>query len=196
MPKKKKTTELLCPCCRRQKNKEGVRLALQGLPAVNGLLIQVRAPEDRADDPLLALASFHRWACDDCLQSGKAIAGTPQQQRQEHPMAHDPEYLAFWDLSYKRCIDCQQPFTFSKKEQLFYFQTLGKSRSARAVRCLDCRRARRDEHRPARELREMLENGALRSEEFRDRVIENYRLLGREDKARYFEKRRPAEEEK
>ncbi|MFT5997848.1 MAG: hypothetical protein ACI81P_000293 [Neolewinella sp.] len=166
-------------------------LAIKGLPDVNGLLIHVTKPGQDADDPLLQLVSFDRWACDDCLQSGWAIPGNPGQQRQEHAMAHDPEYLAFWDVSQKACLDCEQPYIFTKEEQLFYYQTLGHSRSARAVRCLDCRRARREEHRPAREIGEMLENGELRSEAFRDQVIENYRLLGREDKARYFEKRRP-----
>ncbi|MFK8163125.1 MAG: zinc-ribbon domain containing protein [Lewinella sp.] len=191
MRKKKNTSSVICPCCQAQRRRAEVAQAIAGLPGVNGLMIQVTKPEQNPEDPLLRLGSFDRWACDDCLQTKLALAGNPTLQRKEHPMAHDPEYLAFRDVPKKACQDCDQPFVFTKEEQLFYYQTLGHSRSARAVRCLDCRRARREEHRPARELGEMLENGELKSEDFRDRVIENYRLLGREDKARYFEKRRP-----
>lgn len=191
MRKKRTTGRIVCPCCKAEKGEKGLARAIAGLHQVNGLLIQVKDPSQDAKAPLLRLASFDRWACDDCLQSGRAIPGNPGQQRKEHAMAHDPEYLAFRNLSKKACLDCGQSFVFTKEEQLFYYQTLGHSRSARAVRCLDCRRGRREEHRPARELGEMLENGELRSEAYRDRVIENYRLLGREDKARYFEKRRP-----
>lgn len=191
MHKKKKSSRIICPCCKIEKGKGGLSRASTGLSQVNGLLIQVTDQTQDTNDPLLRLVSFDRWACDDCLQSGRAIPGNPSQQRQEHPMAHDPEYLAFRDVNKKACQDCNQAFVFTKEEQLFYYQTLGHSRSARAIRCLACRRARREEHRPARELGEMLENGELRSEAYRDQVIENYRLLGREDKARYFEKRRP-----
>lgn len=106
-------------------------------------------------------------------------------------MAHDPEYLAFRDVHRKACLDCQQPFVFTKEEQLFYYQTLGHSRDARAVRCRACRKALKEQHRPALELGRMLENGELKKEADRDRVIANYRTLGREDRARYFEKRRP-----
>lgn len=154
-------------------------------------MVQITAPGQDFKDPILRLTAFDRWACDDCLKAGLALAADPAQQRSEHAMAHDPEYLAFRDVPKNACVDCSQPFVFTKEEQLFYYQTLGHSRLARGIRCLECRRARREEHRPARELGEMLKNGELLSEAFRERVIENYRLLGREDKARYFEKRRP-----
>ncbi len=193
MQKKKKPNRITCPCCGQEKGERNLSRARKGLPEINGLLVCAGQHQEAADPALVLLAGFDRWACDDCLNSGRAIAGEPRRQRQENIMAHEPEYLAFWDKSYRSCLDCGSAFVFSKEEQLFYYQQLGKSRLARAVRCLDCRRARRETFRPARELGEMLEDGALRSEEFRQRVVDNYRLLGREDKARYFEKRRPDE---
>ncbi len=186
MKRKKKIT---CPCCRSTVTERNIGQALRDIRKVSGIYIPYDSKQNNLE--LALLNNYQRWACNDCLQTGKAIKADPDRQPNGSFMSHDTEYLAFWDSNWIDCRDCGESFVFSKEDQLFYYQTLGKVRDARAVRCLACRKALKEKHRPARELGEMLENGKLKQEADRDRVIANYRALGREDKARYFEKRRP-----
>lgn len=185
----KRKKELMCPCCRSTVRERDISRALESVRKASGIIIRYDPNEKNLG--LVMLRGYQRWACDACLSSGKAIAGDPDQQPTGSLMSHDTEYLAFWDSDWIDCRDCGEPFVFSKEEQLFYYQTLGKSREARAVRCQACREALKEKHRPALELGKMLEDGELKDEADRDRVIANYRTLGKEDRARYFEKRRP-----
>lgn len=185
----KRKKELTCPCCRSTVTERDAGHALKSIHKVNGIFFP-HDPQEKEID-LLMLRHYHRWACDDCLLSNKAIKADPDRQPTGSLMSHDTEYLAFWDSNWIDCRDCGEPFVFSKEDQLFYYQTLRKTREARAVRCQACRKALKEQRRPALELGQMLENGELKNEADRDRVIANYRSLGREDKARYFEKRRP-----
>jgi len=186
MKRKKKLT---CPCCRSTITERDAGQTLTDIRKVNGIFFSHDPQEKNVE--MVMLRHYQGWACDDCLQTGKAIKGDPDQQPTGSMMSHDTEYLAFWDSNWIDCRDCGEQFVFSKEDQLFYYQTLGKSREARAVRCQPCREALKEKYRPALELGKMLENDELKNEADRDRVIANYRSLGREDKARYFEKRRP-----
>lgn len=189
--KRKKNKDLICPCCKalvgRKHTTQVVKITKAGVPTE--LPPNARLATDAEIHQ--SLDAHDRWACDDCLNGGSAIPGTIARQRKVHPMYHSYHYLAYFDREIKACRDCGEPFSYAKEDQLFYYETLAKDRSAKAVRCIDCRRAINRHNKITRELGEMLENGELKRESDRETVIAHYHALGHPAKARYFEKRRP-----
>jgi rubrerythrin len=78
------------------------------------------------------------WACDVCLELGRAVAAKPWLQMLS--MAY-PEF-AYWDKSLT-CQDCGAEFVFSAKEQTFWYEKLQFVRVSVPKQCPTCRRKRR-----------------------------------------------------
>lgn len=69
-----------------------------------------------------------------------AVRGDPS--RQEYcPAFHVPKY--FYVDEQRDCVGCGEPFTFSGKEQQFWYEQLGFNLNSVAIRCRSCRAVRR-----------------------------------------------------
>jgi hypothetical protein len=85
-----------------------------------------------------ANAEWFVWACDFCLDQGKALAGKPWLQ--VYGLAA-PFYI-YCDVR-RRCSDCNNKFIFSAKEQQYWYETLKFIIYSSPQQCLTCRRKRR-----------------------------------------------------
>jgi len=79
-----------------------------------------------------------RWACTQCLESGRAIPADPSRQL----FCDWPPYLAYFDIGH-RCSDCGEKFVFTKHEQRFWYEELGFWVQSRPKQCAACRQKRR-----------------------------------------------------
>jgi glutaredoxin len=77
------------------------------------------------------------WACDDCLESGRALEAKPWLQLR----GISPEF-AYFDQA-RTCEDCQTDFVFSASEQAYWFETLQFVTYSVPKQCPDCRKTRR-----------------------------------------------------
>lgn len=146
-----KTPEKLrCPCCGK------LRDIAQGTPLIK---IQ-KAYRDSwlcaSDDWAVQEAQgcgmrAMRWACNYCLKTGKAIAARPEQQT----YCDYPPYLAYFDWTC-RCLDCQNDFVFSAREQQYWYEERKFWVQSRPIRCLACRRKARERRRVPQLLQQAL----------------------------------------
>ncbi|MDO7845994.1 zinc-ribbon domain containing protein [Hymenobacter sp. M29] len=78
------------------------------------------------------------WACDECMQSLRAVKGQPAKQ-----LFYDfAPHFAYFDKT-KTCRDCGLEFTFSKAEQLHWYEQLRFWVQAEKVRCGPCQQLKK-----------------------------------------------------
>jgi Probable zinc-ribbon domain len=78
------------------------------------------------------------WACNDCLQTGRALRTDPNKQKW-----FDCEpYLAYYDEA-RMCVDCGGAFVFAKEEQQHWYETLNFWVWSRPIRCSVCNARRK-----------------------------------------------------
>lgn len=134
--KKLNKKHLECPCCKREIS-----------PAfLKNLFKQIESLEARHSiwwaenaDKIIKEISKFQWACDSCLQSGKAVIAHPEKQT----FCDHPPFLAYFDSS-KICSTCKEYFIFSAKEQAFWYETLKFWVQSEAKNCLICRKKARE----------------------------------------------------
>lgn len=126
-------------------------------------------------------ASFE-WACDDCLNSKRAILANPGAQE----TASDP-HLAYFDTALS-CSTCQSDFQFKKEEKQAWYESYKLPIHAEPNNCLDCRRAIRQEKEENKTVSEILKNGESQlSEEELETLISIYHAWDKPEKVKYFE---------
>lgn len=74
------------------------------------------------------------WACDECLEVGRALKGNPNKQDFWSGYLH----FAYFDRT-NTCRDCGNEFVFSKYEQRHWYEKLRLMVWAKEVRCNPCR---------------------------------------------------------
>jgi hypothetical protein len=84
------------------------------------------------------------WACDACIQTGKAILADPTQQT----FVDCVPYYAYFSLSFEACRTCGKPFQFSASEQQYWYETRKFWVQSMPKDCVDCRRERRKARAP------------------------------------------------
>ena len=121
-----------------------------------------------------------RWACDICIKTKKVILAQPDKQDYSyHP------YFVYLDIN-RICNSCNDPYVYTKEEQHFWYEELGKNYWSRANNCLKCRIERREKFSDNKKLSKLISNLDLTSEESLLEVIEFYYELGKIDKAKYY----------
>ncbi len=71
-----------------------------------------------------------------------AVAGNIREQMFCH-MCHTPKYF-YVDIE-RECVQCNQLFVFSAKEQKYWYETLKFNFHSSAIRCVSCRRKQRSD---------------------------------------------------
>ena len=138
----KKRSKTTCPVCSTERNEDNCKI-------IREIIADLAANEPRwfewfygGDQEKafnrLAQGSYG-WACDSCLSSGAAITADYKHQ----DFCDWPPYLAYVDESLI-CRTCGSEFTFSKEEQLYWYETLVFLVQSRAVNCKGCRKSLRE----------------------------------------------------
>jgi Probable zinc-ribbon domain len=83
-------------------------------------------------------ASHLVWACDDCLNAGRALEAKPWLQVRGYGLP----VFAYLDQT-RSCGDCQSEFLFSASEQAYWYETLQFVMHSVPKQCPDCRKTRR-----------------------------------------------------
>ncbi len=78
------------------------------------------------------------WACDDCLQAGRALKGQPVKQL----FCDFSPHFAYADKT-GICRDCKAGFTFAKAEQQYWYERLRFWVQATKVRCDVCQQLKK-----------------------------------------------------
>jgi hypothetical protein len=82
---------------------------------------------------------FIHWACDDCLDKGKALLADPNKQK----FVDCVPYYAYFNLQ-RHCETCGQNFIFSSNEQRFWYEDLMFWVQSQPKDCANCRRKKRE----------------------------------------------------
>lgn len=140
------------------------------------------------EDPCRILAceghSNWFWACDDCLQSGRAIAADATKVNVSMGMP----FAAYVDRPF-RCEDCHADSMFSAAEQKHWFETLRFLIWVYPKQCAACRTKRRAKSRANDALAEALQNLDTSDPTQLEAVAKLYEEIGSAGKAREFRAR-------
>ncbi len=82
------------------------------------------------------------WACDKCLESGKAILANPMTQTYNDCAP----YYAYFDL-HMSCRTCSKKYVFTSAEQKFWYEVLKFWVQSQPKDCVDCRQEKRKKQR-------------------------------------------------
>lgn len=141
---------------------------------VNGLAL---LPGDALPEQMRQLAiQGHAnwfWACDRCIDQGKAIAADVDVQN----LSMGTPFAAYVDRPFQ-CADCGQPSTFSADEQRYWYETRQFLIWSHARQCTACRRIRRRTRVVRRVLEKRLASTDASTPDGLERIAELYRQLG------------------
>jgi len=164
-----------CPCCETVINEDKLQKSIGRNPNMwTGRWTSWATFFDSDNEHLL-------WACDDCIESGKAIQSDFTKQKYCDYFPH----LAYYDKIIN-CETCQQDFLFSKEEQQYWFENLQFWVQTKCINCKNCRKEKRDKATLNTELSNILKDKSKMSATDFDRVIEIYNLMGKAEKAKEY----------
>lgn len=125
--------------------------------------------------------AYQNWVCEGCIESGRAVKAKGEKQF----CGTNFPYYAYID-QHKTCIDCQEHFTFSAKEQQYWYETLQFYIDAKPVRCLPCRKKLRASKQLNTELSNLIKGLDAKDKQVLKRIIEIYEIMEKEDKVKYY----------
>ncbi len=145
--------KIICPSCRKHRKKSETQIALRTIEELfrnkqNWAKFFYGGKIDVAYD---YLTSGENWACDSCLENGKALKAFPVKQT----FCFDSPYLAYLD-SEKKCRTCQSSFTFSKQEKKYWYEDLNFWVQSDAINCKECREKQRQRKKKIKDAQESL----------------------------------------
>lgn len=162
-----------CPCCATVQQEEQMKRLMSfvtSYPYPNDLI--TAAKERRL-----------QWACDACIERGKAIRADIKK--------HVPAgYSALPVLAYvdkeKVCATCEEAFVFTKEEQQFWYEEIQLTVYADAKNCAPCRKQRRKERSINTRRSEIKKNLDLNNFEQLEELIGTYIASGHTTKAKQY----------
>ncbi|MEI6949841.1 zinc-ribbon domain containing protein [Paraflavisolibacter sp. H34] len=173
MPRKNETI-VTCPCCLAPVYKRDLDRTLGRKVSTWGMIRKIEFGD-------LAIGEY-QWACDGCLQSGRAIIADPDKQRY---CDFDP-CLAYFDIR-QVCPDCGEDFLFSKEEQKFWYEELRFWVQSKPKYCPDCRKMKRQQKNLNKELSDILSHKENLSIKDLERLSALYSAISRPDKAKHYQ---------
>lgn len=181
MNKKNKNKLAQCPSCLNYNNKSDIRRCISILEKLESASLK-QYKELGFESFTSFINSNFSWACDSCLQEGKATLANPALQ--ETPWT---PHLAYFD-SNLNCYKCQKEFVFSKEEKKIWYESYKLPLNAEPNNCLDCRRAIRLQKNQNKELSDILQKkeNQLTTEELAI-VIRIYEDWGKTEKVKFYQ---------
>jgi len=177
---KSKKHPTTCPCCNTQRTRKEVRTAAKQVETLDRTLYSYYSDLNIAPYNNLAFEDL-RWACDNCLESGKAVTANPEAQ----VYSYQPHF-AYWSTEHS-CRNCDCNFLFQVTEQRYWYESLKFNLNSVPVNCPECRKTVRHHKILNQELSDLLRSGekVLKKEQL-IRIVEIYELWGKQEKAKYF----------
>lgn len=169
-----------CPSCGTEKHRTEMRTSLAILEKLEKAQFK-HYKELGLDAYNSFINSSFEWACDQCLQQGRAIVANPTLQN----YCWNP-HIAYFD-SKLVCRTCGTDFIFSKEEKKMWYESLKFWIDAAPVNCLHCRRELRQFKGENKTLSVLLkkEESSISPEEL-NTIIAIYEKWGKEDKVKYY----------
>lgn len=164
---------MTCPGCKADVNESNLKKTLGRKVWLWGT-VSILKKED------LIHGSF-QWACDACLDSGKALIGNPEAQLY---CDFDP-YLAYIDID-KTCEKCHEMYVFKKEEQKYWYETLRFWIQSKPKHCPKCRQEVREEKQLNKELSILLKEKERLTIQDMERLSEIYEEINKPDKSKYY----------
>ena len=175
--------KLVCPSCGKPS-----AVGPQRSPISEEAALAIKGPGARVSrsgwSVALASQGLLYWACESCLENGRAIRAKPWLQE----YCCDLPRLAYYDLT-RRCRSCGADFTFSKREQQRWFEEFKLTPSAEPVECRACRAAGRAAAEANTELAAQLKTLNPKSADSLAGIAMLYLQLGRARKAAEYLRR-------
>lgn len=187
MPKpKEKVPTVKCPVCQKRVGKKEIQ-KMAGLLPFEGFFYQGNDMLASFMEVVSRYGGFYQWACDDCLEAGRALLAQPAKQNHTHKHPADTvmPYLAYVDQSYS-CRNCGLGFVFSKEEQQHWYETLAIYVEARPVYCKACRTEIRTARALNTELSDLLKEGTPKEKEKLLRIAAIYQEMNKPDKQKHY----------
>ncbi len=186
MPKENQM-KILCLCCKEQTGKEKLKQVSSLFP-FNGFMIL--SDRDYLTSFMTIVGKypeFYQWACDDCINGGKAILANPEKQyfTFTHPMYTANPYLSYFDKGFT-CKNCNDKFTFSKEEQKYWYEELSFVVYSKPIACGKCRKEGRVVKNLNKELSELLQEGEPEEKSTLIRISEIYKEMGKTEKMKKY----------
>ncbi|MEZ4829971.1 MAG: zinc-ribbon domain containing protein [Bacteroidia bacterium] len=176
-----------CPCCRQHVRDRETEQVLSLLP-FNGLVTTINKPRrEEFLETLKQHSGLYQWACDTCINTGKAILAQPSRQFYTFHFPWDIAipYLAYFNKTLK-CNRCGEYFTFSGEEQKYWYETLGFVVYSVPLQCASCRKEIRVEKSLNQELSDLLREGRPEEKEKLLRIAEIYQQMDKPEKAKAY----------
>lgn len=176
MKKKNKSRKLLkCPSCKAEISSKAAKACLEQDIPYGTITYRLSGP---------SLQNHKRpiWACDECLQLGKALFADFSKQLY---LDYDP-YLAYVDRS-KICKTCGDHFVFTKSEQKFWYEDLQFWVQVQPNNCQSCRKEIRHQKNLNSELSFLLKDKDTWILAELERIVEIYIELEKFEKAKFYQ---------
>lgn len=182
---KKKKASGKCHCCQKMVGEKQMK-RVAGLFPFEGAH-RVQGKSNAAS--ILAFTELYKWACDDCLETKRALLGNPKKQffTFKYPWDTAFPYLTYQDRNFT-CRDCESSFVFSKEEQQHWYEELKFVVYSKPVRCPECRKKKREEKNLNTELSELLKDGKPEDRKALLRIAEIYEIMGKPEKVKAYRK--------
>jgi hypothetical protein len=121
------------------------------------------------------------WACDDCIQTGRAIKADIGKQL----FCDNPPYLAYYG-QLRVCESCKQDYTFSKEEKQHWYEVLGFWVQSVPKNCKECRRRIREEKKLNNELSALIRDLDKNNPDQLLRAAALYDKMGKYEKVKLY----------
>jgi len=187
MKRKKRIKIITCPCCEFPRGKDELQIVSSLFP-YNGFM---GAVGQSYLNSFMYIVASHRsliqWACDNCINKGKAILANPKKQYYtfHHPMDTAMPFLAYYDKPFT-CETCKSETFFSKEEQLNWYEKFSFIVHSEPKSCRRCRKKIRKKNNLNTELSELLKDGIPKEKDRLLRISEIYKEMGKVDKMRWY----------
>lgn len=170
-----------CPCCNQAKHKTEIKIAISEMEKIDELQYK-HHKELKINTYASFIDSDFEWACDECLESKKAIKGNPGLQN----YCWNPNY-AHYD-SQLMCRNCNTEFTFSKEEKKYWLEGLKFWIDSTPVNCVNCRKEIRKLKAENKTLSEILkkEESEISVSEL-EKVVEIYTKWEKDNRTKYYQ---------
>jgi len=163
--KEKKTRDIFCPSCKMSLHRSEFR---------------------QVNESLITTGVSQYYACDNCINSKKAILANPKVQ-QGAWFAH----LAYFDEN-RTCQTCGDDYIFSKEEKKHWYEKLQFWVYAQSVNCKNCSKEIRVERNLNTRLSNLLKNGEdeLSTNQITE-IISIYQVMKKPERVKYFKSKLP-----
>jgi hypothetical protein len=142
-----------CPCCN-ELNIKGIGIINRQLKKLEEvrLIWYSNCPWNGGIKGLFKSGHFS-WACDDCIESNRAI----EAKFEDQTYCDYPPYLAYFDKEME-CEKCGENFTFEKEEQQYWYEVLKFWVQSFPKNCKKCREILKQEKDLNNKLSKILNN--------------------------------------